>query len=598
MKQATAFHLPSPACDATATSRRLLRILTVAFCLNLAQPLVALAQTNTPSPLPPVAQEALDKGIIAARVPDYLLAIRYFEEARKLAPQAPVIYLNMGLAESRIPSRELRAIAWFGAYLSAYPDVPNAAAVKEQIAVLGVRNQSNLSRFLKTVEDAVSQIPGDRSGYLSYVAQLWADAGEISAAVKTSGLIQRESSRDGALLAVAKAQLKTSDIEGAQNTASKIKGVDEKRDARIAIIRAQATAGDVAGARKALASEQEAAALVQTHWRRTEAQTAIATLQMNIGDGTGAQTGFANAQKSVNSIDNASDKTRFLTSIAVAQLKAGDISGGKSTLAAAQMTADMIPDAFSKGQAQLAIAQIQVKSGDIGRAQKSAERFERYEKSLVYTAIADYQAKNRDISGALKTADLIEMDNKSEVQTAIAEVQIKSGDVTGAIATLATARKTAEVIESMKSKSFALTYLAEAQAKTGDMAGARATLKSAQMVANLVPLREPGGLMSPEGNRIQAQSAVTRTSAKLGVTHPQTIAWLDALDGDGAGPIVAYDGDCPLNTAPFLDFSGHLKSLPQFNKPYEVFLDMKITAETIVKARNVIQQLLKAQIGK
>jgi hypothetical protein len=95
--------------------RGLRRLLTLAACLSFAQPLAALAQTTATAPLPPAAQEALDKGIIAAKVPDYLLAIRFFEDARKLAPDAPIIYLNLGLAESRIPGRELRAIAWFGA---------------------------------------------------------------------------------------------------------------------------------------------------------------------------------------------------------------------------------------------------------------------------------------------------------------------------------------------------------------------------------------------------------------------------------------------------------------------------------------------------
>ena len=69
----------------------------------------------SPASLPPAAQEALNQGIIAAKVPDYLLAIRYFEDARKIAPAAPVVFLNLGIAESKIPGRELRAIAWFGA---------------------------------------------------------------------------------------------------------------------------------------------------------------------------------------------------------------------------------------------------------------------------------------------------------------------------------------------------------------------------------------------------------------------------------------------------------------------------------------------------
>src|SRR5712671_6628427 len=137
--------------------KRVLYLPIVVVCWSLLQPFAALAQPNALAPLPPAAQEALNKGILAAKVPDYPLAIRFFEEARKLAPAAPVIFMNLGIAESKIPGRELRAIAWFGAYLAATPDAPNAAVVREQIAVLDVRNQSNVSRFLKTVQDAANQ---------------------------------------------------------------------------------------------------------------------------------------------------------------------------------------------------------------------------------------------------------------------------------------------------------------------------------------------------------------------------------------------------------------------------------------------------------
>ncbi len=162
--------------------------------LSIAQPSSAVAQTNAPAPLAPAAQEALDKGVIAAKVPDYPLAIRYIEDARKLAPNAPVIYLNMGLAESRIPGRELRAIAWLGAYLAAYPNAPNAAAVKEQIAVLDVRNQSNVSRLIKSIEDPPIQTTSPNElmytveqinlSNLRQVVTIWARAGDIKAALR------------------------------------------------------------------------------------------------------------------------------------------------------------------------------------------------------------------------------------------------------------------------------------------------------------------------------------------------------------------------------------------------------------------------------
>lgn len=58
------------------------RLLIWLACASLAQPFAALAQANVPAPLPPVAQEVLNKGTIAAKIPDYLLALRFFEEAR------------------------------------------------------------------------------------------------------------------------------------------------------------------------------------------------------------------------------------------------------------------------------------------------------------------------------------------------------------------------------------------------------------------------------------------------------------------------------------------------------------------------------------
>lgn len=187
------------------------------------------ASAATPAPLPTDAQEAVNKGIIAAKVPDYLLAVRYFQDARKLAPAAPIIYWNLGLAESKLPGRELRAIAWFGAYLAATPNASNAAAVKEQIDMLDVKSQSNLSRFIKSVEAAASQLPSgyDRDHSLGSVAQLWAEAGDLAGAQKTANLIQPGRSKDRALIPIEIAQAEAGDIAGAQelNTMLKENGV-------------------------------------------------------------------------------------------------------------------------------------------------------------------------------------------------------------------------------------------------------------------------------------------------------------------------------------------------------------------------------------
>jgi tetratricopeptide (TPR) repeat protein len=186
--------------------------------------------------LPPDAQEAMKKGIIAAKQQDYLLAVRYFQDARKIAPDAPEIFFNLGLAESKIPSRELRAICWLGAYLAATTNAPNAAAVKDQIDALDVKSQSNLSHLVQTMQDAANKFtwPDPDSGYhedqkTAAVAERWAGAGDMTTALKTVGLIQGDALiKNTAYWVIAEAQADAGDIEGAKKTADLIQDVDRK----------------------------------------------------------------------------------------------------------------------------------------------------------------------------------------------------------------------------------------------------------------------------------------------------------------------------------------------------------------------------------
>jgi len=209
----------------------------------------------TPAPLSPAAQAALNKGIIAAKVPDYLLAIRYFEEARKIAPQDPVIYLNMGLAESKIPGRELRALAWFGAYIAAYPDAPNAVAVKEQISVLEVKSQINTARFLKTVHEVTNQLSNSKKYFrsvpvlsfekrdaLSKMIILWAETGDIATALNSANLNEYEE-RPSNYYTIADIRAKSGDIDGAQKTAALIEDEYYKNRAKEAIVKAKSATG-------------------------------------------------------------------------------------------------------------------------------------------------------------------------------------------------------------------------------------------------------------------------------------------------------------------------------------------------------------------
>ena len=58
----------------------------------------AFCQTTFIPGLPPAAQEAINKGIIAAKIPDYLLAISYFEEARKIKIESGVWAKLIGIS--------------------------------------------------------------------------------------------------------------------------------------------------------------------------------------------------------------------------------------------------------------------------------------------------------------------------------------------------------------------------------------------------------------------------------------------------------------------------------------------------------------------
>ena len=385
--------------------RRSLRLLMIVVCLSFAQPLTAPAQANAAALLPPAAQAALDKGIIAAKVPDYPLAIRFFEEARKIAPTAPVIFMNLGIAESKMPGRELRAITWFGAYLAALSDAPNAAAVKEQIAVLEVKNLSNISRLIKAVQDTATQVTGDSKDLnLVYVAGLWAKAGDIAAALRTAELIGDR--RGQAQQHIAAVQAKAGDIAGAQKTAGLIQQPPYLVDAQLAVADAQIRTDDIAAAQATLASALRTADLIKVPYEKMRNQIKIAEVQIAAADSAGARKTLAAALRTGNLTEKGSWAPYF--SIATAQVKAGDIAG-------ALKAADLIQDGYQKSDAQQAIAKAQIATGDFPGAQKTlasslrtiAPLPDASVRNARLTILGWTQLDVGDIAGAQRTADLI-----------------------------------------------------------------------------------------------------------------------------------------------------------------------------------------------
>lgn len=305
---------------------------------------------------------------MAAKQQEWEIAIRNFQEARKTVPDAPEVFYNLGLAESKIRGRELRAIAWFGAYLSATPNAPNAAAVKDKIAELQIKNEGNTSRLIKQVQDASGQISGDNSWNLGEVAGLWAGVGDITSATKTVDLIHNAYYKRFAQCAIAEAQISIGDITGAQKTLALAKKTAEliqdvyEYYALTAIAEAQRAVGDIASAKDTLASALKAADYFQDAFRKSYAQRSLAEVQIRAGDIAGAQKSLASAQKNADLISGASDKRTeqvmiFITQagLAKAQVMAGDIVG-------AQKTVDFIQDEDLKRRAKEIIAEAQGKA--------------------------------------------------------------------------------------------------------------------------------------------------------------------------------------------------------------------------------------------
>ena len=330
------------------------RLTVLLLFVSLAQSFIALAQTNVPDPLPPAAQEAMEKGLIAAKQQEYLLAIRLFQDARKIAPAAPILFFNLGLAESKIPGRELRAMTWFGAYLAASPNAANVAAVKQQINELDVKNQASLSHLIQTAQDAAKQFGDpasfDRNNSLSKVAELWAKSGDFETATQTADAMNHFKSL--ARLRIATAQAEAGDIAGAQKTADSIQDIHEEGLAQADIAKAQAKAGDIASALKTANEIQDADG-------KSWAQGDIAKAQAKAGD-------IASALKTANEIKDADGKSRALFNIAWEQAIAKDIAGAKKT-------ADSIQDIERKGWAQESIVDWQLEVGDIAGAQKTVD---------------------------------------------------------------------------------------------------------------------------------------------------------------------------------------------------------------------------------
>jgi Tfp pilus assembly protein PilF len=85
--------------------------------------------------VPAQAQPALQRGVAAAKAQDWSTAIAELSRAQKLAPHAPIVLFNLGLAYDR-SGRPFPAIGWLRAYVESAPREGNVTEVMLRIAIL------------------------------------------------------------------------------------------------------------------------------------------------------------------------------------------------------------------------------------------------------------------------------------------------------------------------------------------------------------------------------------------------------------------------------------------------------------------------------
>lgn len=172
---------------------KIIRTLLIMLCaaLLLAAPLLAATQEQAVPALPAEAQTALERGLSAAKQGEWEMAIKYFSQAQKAAPESPEVLFNLALASVRAEGRDLLAIAWFRAYLAAAPKAPNAQQVRAQILDLEIKVEGTIGKLIRFAKDTAAQIPPDdyrKSEAYTEIAKAQAGAGDIAGAKETDAI--------------------------------------------------------------------------------------------------------------------------------------------------------------------------------------------------------------------------------------------------------------------------------------------------------------------------------------------------------------------------------------------------------------------------
>lgn len=100
------------------------------------------------------------KGLNAVKQRDWNLALQSFLRVQEYPDYSdnPTILFNLGLTSEKLPGHQLRAIAWFQAYLFRAPWAPDAASVRTEVARLETSYEAGNRAILHQLDTFVPQI--------------------------------------------------------------------------------------------------------------------------------------------------------------------------------------------------------------------------------------------------------------------------------------------------------------------------------------------------------------------------------------------------------------------------------------------------------
>lgn len=338
---------------------------------------------DPPLPMREAAAREMNLGYAAAKQKDYAGAILHFEKARAITPNAPEVYYNLGLAESKMPGRELRAVVWFGAYLASDPGAPNAPGIRKQIADLEAKG---VTLFIRITEDIANEVPDPalRQFYLIDLVGFWASIDNHPAAMETLKTIQGAYHVDTAIGKIVLGHIKRNDFKGALLTADTIQDPSVKGAALRSVADALAGAGDMESALRTVEDIQDLfCKSTAYHW--------LALRRIKEGDTAGALDLLGSAQQVAGSIPEAQFKEIAKQNIAIAQAQAGDMAAAFRTIAG-------MVDPFQVSIATLYAAEWQAHAGDLAGARQT-------------------------LAAGLRSIDKVNPDSRSIAQSTYREVQ-------------------------------------------------------------------------------------------------------------------------------------------------------------------------------